>query len=496
MPFPLLASPIKLLAENPRYFEWRGEPRVLVTSAEHYGAVLNADFDFVTYLAALERDGMNYTRVFTGSYVEPQGAFGIERNTLAPAPGRFLAPWARSESGGETRVVHYLSPWAWALSEASGYAGGGNKFDLTRLSPDYIKRLKAFLTEAGKRGIVVELTLFSSTYGEAQWAVHPLNPANNIQAFPVENWKRLHTTENSPEIMAVQERLVRGLVRELNGFDNLFFEIQNEPWSDGPVIAEMLNPLLAGKGVYPNVVEIPSAISVAWQRRISFFITDEESRLPNRHLIAQNVSNFRLAVREDDLAPETSIVNFHYAHPEAVAWNRGLPRVIGYDESGFSGRDDATYRRAAWRFLLAGGGLFNNLDYSFSVGHENGDDIDNNAPGGGSPALRRQLAILSDFIHGFDLANLDPDHTVVLRSPGVVALVLSVPGKQYALHLDGRGPTTLELNLPRGKYHAEWIAPLDGRVVKEETVRASRSNATSLASPDFETDIALRVLRQ
>ena len=37
-----------------------------------------------------------------------------------------------------------------------------------------------------------------------------------------------------------------------------------------------------------------------------------------------------------------------------------------------SGTGDAAYRTEGWDFILAGGGLFNNLDYSFTVGHEDG----------------------------------------------------------------------------------------------------------------------------
>ena len=85
---------------------------------------------------------MNYTRIFTGSYSEPRGAFGIKRNTLAPRLGRFTLPWARSDKGG--------------------YAGGGNRFDLDRFNAEYLARLKDFISEADRRGIVVELTLFSS----------------------------------------------------------------------------------------------------------------------------------------------------------------------------------------------------------------------------------------------------------------------------------------------------------------------------------------------
>ncbi len=48
--------PLALHPDNPRYFLFRGEPTVLVTSGEHYGAVLNRDFDYVRYLDALADD--------------------------------------------------------------------------------------------------------------------------------------------------------------------------------------------------------------------------------------------------------------------------------------------------------------------------------------------------------------------------------------------------------------------------------------------------------
>ena len=312
-------APIRLHPRNPRYFEWRGKAVALVTSAEHYGAVLNLDFDWPRYLETLARDGLNYTRVFSGSYVEPVGAFGIERNTLAPAAGRFLSPWARSDQ--------------------PGYAGGGNKFDLDRFSPEYLARLKAFLAEAGKRDIVVELTLFCSTYGDSQWAVHPFNPQNNVQALAVPDWRKLNTLDNGPAFV-YQENLVRHLVRELNAFDNLFFEIQNEPWADNHTMGDVINPYMTDNYRWPNAVEIPTTETVAWQAAIARIIADEQSRLPHKHLIAQNVANFRLPIRPDDLAPAAGIVNFHYAYPEAAAWNLSLPVILGYDEAGFAGRDD------------------------------------------------------------------------------------------------------------------------------------------------------------
>ncbi len=183
------AQPIRLHPKNPHYFLFRGRTVALITSGEHYGAVLNADIDFHRYLNTLQSDGLNYTRIFGGSYVEAPGkSFGILRNDLAPATGRYIAPWARSET--------------------AGYAGGGNKFDLDSWDPAYFQRLRDFLSAASERGIVVEISFFSSLYGDAQWDLNVFNPANNMNHAAISDRKKLHTLENG-DVLAYQERYVR-----------------------------------------------------------------------------------------------------------------------------------------------------------------------------------------------------------------------------------------------------------------------------------------------
>src|SRR4051812_27559279 len=73
--------PIALHPQNPHYFLFRGEPTFLITSAEHYGAVLNAEFDYVKYLDELAAHGLNNTRTWSGSYCEDAKAFNIAKNT-------------------------------------------------------------------------------------------------------------------------------------------------------------------------------------------------------------------------------------------------------------------------------------------------------------------------------------------------------------------------------------------------------------------------------
>jgi len=470
----LPAQPMRLHPQNPHYFLYHGKATVLISSGEHYGAVLNEDFDYHRYLARMAADGMNYTRLFGGSYVEvPAQSFGIKRNTLAPAAGRYLAPWARSQT--------------------PGYAGGGNKFDLDRWNPDFFARYHDFLSEASARGIIVEITLFSSHYQEAQWKFSAFHPANNINGTNAIDWKKLHTLENG-NLLAYQERYTRKLVREANTFDNVTFEIQNEPWSDRGELADVVNPYLQlpGRDLYPNSVDLADALSSAWQARVAEWISSEESSLPNHHLIAQNYCNFRFPVRQ--LAPGVSIVNFHYAYPEAVKVNYGIGKAIAYDETGFLGRDDVTYRRQAWNFMLSGGSTFNGLDYSFSVGHEDGNDTEPNGPGGGSPALRRQLRALSEFLARFSLPDLAPDPHVVIHAAGVYGRALSVRGQQYGIYLDGSGPTEVTLDLPEGNYSGDWIRIETGAEAPLEGFRHS-GGAKVLRTPEFRDGIALRLER-
>jgi hypothetical protein len=158
------ALTLRLHPENPHYFLFRGRPTVVITSGEHYGAVLNLDFGYRRYFATLAADRLNGARIFSGTYVETGGNFGIAANTLDPAPGRFISPWARSAT--------------------PGYADGGNKFDLTRFDDAYVARLRAVLQAASEHGIIVELVLFCPLYEESMWAVSPMNPANNVNGGP------------------------------------------------------------------------------------------------------------------------------------------------------------------------------------------------------------------------------------------------------------------------------------------------------------------------
>jgi hypothetical protein len=462
------AQPISLHPDNPHYFLWRDKPTLLITSGEHYGAVLNGEFNYVKYLDTLARNRLNLTRMFTGgAYVEPAGAFNIASNTLAPGPGRFICPWARSEQ--------------------PGYAGGGNKFDLGRWDEAYFQRLRDFISHAAGRGIVVEVNLFCPFYDEAQWVLSPFNLANNVNHMGKVSRTNVYTLDRHGGLLAVQERMVRKFVEELRDFDNIYFEICNEPYFGG--------------------------VTLEWQHHIADVIVEAEKTRPYKHLISQNIANNQAKI--DKPHPTVSIFNFHYAAPPTtVALNYHLNKVIGDNETGFRGTNDAPYRMEGWDFLLAGGGLYNNLDYSFTVRHEDGTfAYPASQPGGGNPMFRQQLRFLRDFMNSFSFVKMHPDNSIIHRGvpSGMTARALVESGRAYAVYLRpdpsvdlARGtksplPThkpeqaaPLEVQLPAGRYRASWIDPRSGAVVKAEQFRHS-GGLHALPLPAFSEDIALSI---
>ena len=219
-------------------------------------------------------------------------------------------------------------------------------------------------------------------------------------------------------------------------------------------MGSFINPYMTDRHRWLNAVEMTTPKSVAWQRVIARTVSDEESRLHRKSILLPNVANFRLAVRDEDLAPEASIINSHYAYPEAVDWNRGLPRVIGCDETGCAGRDDATYRHQAWSFIFSGGGCTIILITPSLLATKMGVGPDQSGSGGGSPTLST-VAGAERLSARFDPAKMHPDYATVRMAPGVVVRGLSEPGRQYAFISMDEVRAFLKLNLPAGTYESQ-----------------------------------------
>jgi hypothetical protein len=147
--------------------------------------------------------------------------------------------------------------------------------------------------------------------------------------------------------------------------------------------------------------------------------------------------------------------------------------------------------------------LFNNLDYSFVAGREDGTFVyPKSQPGGGSPTLRRQYGFLRKVMTRFDFVRMRPDSEVIKADfpSGVTARTLANPGKEYLIYFrSGLGDKKTErktrfadgelkvrVNVPLGLYAGEWLDPKTGA-----SIAKIRIGPADLGVPAFSDDIVL-----
>jgi len=476
------ADPIRVSRANPRYFERDGKLLVLVTSDHHYGAVIDADFDFVAFLDSLGASGMNLTRIYPGGMFEPTDKY-VAGNPLGPRPGRQILPWARSTTTG-------ASP---ALAEPGQPS---YKLDLDRWNPDYFARLKEFVELAGRKGIVVEVAFFNGMYADC-WPIMPLYHGNNVQGvggYEAEECGLFTTASPRNEgVVRYQKAYVARIAAELNAFDNVIYDLCDEP-------------LLQGKPD-GDIVTLAEADVVPWLHALRDAFLQAETDLPKKHVLGQTVQSL-----SPDLSAEPwcAWLPTEYVRAATAAFEKDYParKPIVNVESDYYGHglvkpytvDDV--RVEGWWFLVGGGAGTINLNGEYHRGQE-----------GGGPDTRERIVpqrkVLKEFVESFDLGSMERFTGIAGIPAGAFASALAEPGKQYALYLfhardDGkwgahfvatpgtyRDTVTLK-DVPAGSYRLEWVEPVSGVVRASETVRRGRGDL-ALTTPPYAIDIALRM---
>ena len=461
-------QPLKLHDKNPNYLRFKGKPLLIISSSEHYGSVYNLDFDYKKHFETLSKDGLNYSRVFLGLWKMPKdNVFGLTETPFITDSDKHLSPWVMVDG----------------------------KYNLDQWNQPYFDRLNDVVAEAAKRDIILEINLFSSFYMKEAWETSPFYFKNNINKLDSIDYRKSNTLYNG-NALAYQEKLVRKIVSSVNKFDNIFFEIQNEPWSDNLNLQRYIkrksnDPYTLS---WQNNVEIANDVSLEWQRIMASIIVNEEKKYPKKHLISQNIGNFSPLITLPD--PNISIFSIHYALPDAAIDNLKSNRVISLNETGFMLQNDTNYRREAWRFILGGGGLYNNLDYSFIPSKEDGThQIKESTPGWGGVIFRKQMGVLKSFMQNFDFVKMKPlQNIVVLQNSNSEVSVLGELGKQYAMYFNYLNQSELTLNIPSGNYLYQWINPINGQVLEERSLNFNPKNNT-IKMPNNTQELALIILR-
>ncbi|HEV2273226.1 MAG TPA: DUF6298 domain-containing protein [Acidobacteriaceae bacterium] len=481
---------VKIDPQNPKYLLFRGKPLALISASEHYGSIINRPFDFKRYLDDAAEHKMTMTRTFL-LYRELQSA----RNPSSPCKPEspdYISPFMRT---GPLQALD-----------------GEPIYDLDHWNPEYFDRLHQFLDAASQKGIVVELTVFSNTYADNIWALNPLRRENNRQQVGDVAWED-YTSLKDPDLVRRQSAFARKIIQETSQYDNVYYEICNEPGGGVPghatpaevdawqqemarvMRAEMQRlgrpHLLSGQQAFTYGAKNVFPLDASFAGSIFDIVNDHP--LPNTRFDGHIYDMGSFMSKELKLGQIASFCRAAYPYPKPTALDEDNAASLYRDETGWT-----IHRKRSWTALLSGC-HYDFIDFSITVGNE-----------GGTPASQREIRTwiqhLSEFMRSFDLIGSRPDITWISGYPAdLVVSGLSVSGRDYVAYLaDARELTdpaagnsiagSFSLSLPSGSYDVSLYSPVTGESSPAMPVKGG--SQTVMVLPSFRQDIVVLAKRR
>jgi hypothetical protein len=297
------------------------------------------------------------------------------------------------------------------------------------------------------------------------------------------------------DLVQRESEYVAKITQEVNAYDNVILEVCDEP-----------------------ALFTPYADAGPWVGHLLEVVHDTESKLPKKHLLAQEVQGPLGGPIDFSGSPILSIIVGQYLWEtrdgemgglEGLTYKYGSNKPIELNETVFfpfqyKGDVIADSRVEAWEFIVGGGASFNQLNSLYTPDDPAGKTPDN-------AQILAALRILKNFMNSFDFIKMRADMSFVVSGvpTGVYCRGLSEPGEQYALYhhhstlernvsytvQPGNYKETLALGLPGGTYKADWVDPASGEVLNTVTFTSQGGNQVFI-TPEHKIDIALRIKRK
>ena len=479
-------SALAIHPENPRYFLFRGRPLVLLAASEHYGSIVNRRFDFERYLHEAALRKQTVTRTFL-LYRELQSARN-PYSPLKPDSPDYVTPWPRTGPG---------------LAR-----DGESKYDLNQWNAEYFERLHRFLGLASKLDIVVELTVFSNTYADEVWDLNPLRDGNNLQNVGHVKWQE-YLSQRDRSLFERQVAYARKIVQETSQYDNIYYEICNEPGGGFPN--------------EPTLAEVDE-----WQGAIANVLREEMKTLKRPHLISgQNAFSYQPEFFQSfDASYSGTMMDIVNVHPLPGLLLKGRsydlgnfmskelhlaqfrdfflevakeakPSISDEDNAASLYLDDTGWmidRKRAWIAVMCGA-HYDFIDFSIQANLEEGTKESRGK-------IRSWMKNLSEFIHSFDFVHASNAQDWVLSVPEhIVKAGLAILGKDYVAYFgDGREVTDpgagspingeISVRLPAGNYLVRLYSPDSGEYFRSQEARGGE--VLRIAVGPFHHDLILR----
>jgi len=424
---PDFRGPLRPLPANPRYFTDDGQRAVYLTGSHTWDNLQDMGesdppppFDYPAYLDFLARHDHNFIRLWRWE----------------------LLSWDTGANDAKTAKRLLAAPHPWARTGPGTALDGKPRFNLDQFNEDYFARLRSRVAAARDRGIYVSIMLFEGwglQHVADAWKAHPFHPANHVNGLkPDTNGDgrglEVHTLE-SPAVTRVQEAYVRKVVDTVNDLDNVLYEIANE------------------SGAY----------STAWQEHFIRFVHAYEQGKPKRHPVGMTFQYARDPKhRGSNALLFNSPADWVSPNPDAAPFNyrtnpppaTGAKVVLSDTDHLWGIGGDVAW---VWKSFLRGLNPLFMDPYQQAVLQQGSETR--------WASVRQALGATRRLANRITLAAMTP--RAELAGSGYC---LAHPGNQYLVYLPDGGSTTLDLSSAPGQFRLQWIEPIAGKVLAEESL--------------------------
>ena len=436
-----------------RWLTYNGQ-YVYYVGADTQQLAADTSLDYIAVLNQFQANGINKVRIWVDAYWDP----------------------------------NYLHPWVYNTTTG--------KYNLDQWNNAYWTRVKAFVSAAQQRSIIVEVSLFDAYPSNPDWFV---NDSMRIAWNKSYNSNGVFSTNSSghfyPEFFDLnyserstsgktlkdyQQALVDKTLAELGGYSNVHFEIMNE-------FFEFMSD-------FPNGF----ATVAPWQQYWTDYVAQRTDRLVVAHVNDATNSQANKAAGQEYFwdRPSVDVLNYHlYQTDPGVISNllhnaQSKGKVLQSNESyewyvknpdGSGQITQANLDRVtkeAWGWFVSGGyyAFYNAQHTEF----------------GGWNQLGTRAKVLNDLatkVRFWEMSPVDSSgneyDALVTQGPGssnTARQVFANPGSQYVVYFWGTPRSTAaRIQLLAGSYRYEWYDPRTGNLLGSGTVTGGA--ATNITSP-------------
>lgn len=397
---------LRVSPENPRYFTDNSGKAILLTGSHVWNNLVDISpqdppkpLDFEEHIAWLESHNHNFVRLWAWE----------------------LVTWDTVKNEKDSRKGHFVAPHPFPRTGPGLALDGKPKFDVWKINPDYLERLRQRVQTAQNHGVYVAVMLFEGwglqfePHGIRSHPFHKDNNINGINGDPDGDGMGLEIHEGViPEITEIQRNYVRRVIDTINDFDNVLFEISNEN--------------------HPA--------STPWQFAMIRFIREYESTKPKQHPIGMTFqykggSNKTLLDSPADWISPNGEGDYRDNPPEADG-----TKVILSDTDHLWGIGG--YPKWVWKSFLRG----LNPIYMDPI---DGSVISHNYVPELSESIRVAMGYARAWSERINLVAMEPENE--LSSTGYC---LADPGQEYLVYA-GDEDLEVTVHLLPGEYHMLWF---------------------------------------